>query len=70
MDDSFVGMRRAREAQVFPQSQVSRSTEALVDIPLFTSPSYRSVYDTYKGRRHFTDGLAGSQPQGAGVHLK
>ena len=70
IDDSAIGMRRAREAKLIAQSEVSRSTEALVDIPLFTTPSYRSVQDVYKARRHFSAGVAGSQAVGAGVHLE
>lgn len=70
VDDSAVGMRRAREARVIAQScEVSRSTEALVDVPLFTTPSFRSVNDSYKGRRHFDTRPAVGQAKGAGVLL-
>ena len=70
IDDSAIGMRRARDARLAVPIEVSRSTEALVDVPLFTGPSYRSVQDSYKGRRHFSAGLASSQAVGAGVHLE
>ena len=49
--------------------EVSRSTQALVDVPLFTTPSFRSVSDAYKGRRHFNTRPAVGQAKGAGVLL-
>lgn len=63
-------MRRVRQCNLIVQSEVSRSAEALVDVPLFTTPYYRSVQDAYKSRRHFRTGVAGSQAQGSGVHLE